>query len=124
MDKDRPPLVTLSPKTNTIGVTGMGELELAPAWLVRRFGPPSKGDGFKVSGEYVFIDPKEEPFVLHDWKNTSLGEDRLWEPEELWASEELQEFAICTRDIDTREFEKWLIAQLDGETRTGTRPAC
>jgi hypothetical protein len=50
----------------------MGEVQVAPALIVRRFGLPGPGDDYKVSGEYVFIDQNGEPFVVHDWKSTSL----------------------------------------------------
>ena len=90
----------------------MGELEVEPARLVRRFGRPSDSDGYKISGEYVFSNDKGQPFVVHDWKSTSQWESGLMSPEEFWASGEPQEFCIATRDLDTAEFEQWLLDQL------------
>ena len=50
----------------------MGEIEMVPRSIVRRFGPPARSNGYKVSGEYVFTDQDGQPFVVHDWKSTSL----------------------------------------------------
>ncbi len=90
----------------------MGELEVVPALIVDRFGVPAKADGYKVSGEFVFIDQDGQPFVVHDWKSTSLWEQGLQTPEEFWSSEEPQELCIATRDLETAAFEVWLVAQL------------
>lgn len=102
----------------TTGITEVGELEVVPAALVERFGPPAPGDDYKISGEYVFVGPTNELFVLHDWKTTSLWEDDLLPPQELWASLQLWEFSISARDLDPREFLAWLIAQLPTGTVT------
>jgi hypothetical protein len=63
-------MFTFSPSTDPIGITGMGELEVPPASIIRRFGQPAEGDGYKLSGEFVFVDGAGEPFVIHDWKST------------------------------------------------------
>ncbi len=102
----------LSPTTDTIGTTEMGEIEVAPALIVKRFGPPGAGDDYKVSGEYVFADQNGEPFVVHDWKSTSLWDEDFPTPEELWASEEPEELSISSRDLETGEFERWFLEQL------------
>lgn len=102
----------LSPTTDANSVSTMGEIEVAPALIVRRFGPPAASDGYKVSGEYVFIDEKGQPFVVHDWKSTSLWESDFPSPEEFWASDEPQEFCIATRDLDTDDFEEWFLGEL------------
>ena len=54
------------------GITIMGEVQATPASIVRLFGPPAPGDGYKISGEYVFQGDGGEVFVLHDWMCTSL----------------------------------------------------
>ena len=109
----------LSPSTDATGVTTMGEIEVAPALIVRRFGPPAAGDGCRVSGEYTFLGENGELFVVHDWKSTSLWEEKLLPPEVFWAGEEPQEFNISSRDIDTTAFERWFFRQLQGEVGRG-----
>ena len=102
----------LDSAANTIGITEVGEVEVVPAALVERFGHPASGDDYKVSGEYVFTGTRDEVFVLHDWKATSQWEDDLPSPAELWASPQLWEFSISSRDLDPAEFRAWLITQL------------
>ena len=67
----------LSPTTGTVSVTTMSEIEVAPASIIRRFGPPAVSDEYKVSGQFVFVDQQGEPFVVHDWKSTSLWEQEF-----------------------------------------------
>jgi hypothetical protein len=105
-------MFTLSPSTDTTGVTTMGEVEVPPAMIVQRFGPPSPSDEYKVSGQYVFVNQAGEPFVVHDWKATSLWDERFPTPETFWASREPEELCIATRDLDTGEFERWFLKQL------------
>ena len=102
----------LAPTTDTTGIFTMGELEVPPALVVERFGPPAESDGYKVSGEFVFIDDRGEPFVVHDWKSTSLWEESLPTPEEFWARNEPEELSIGTRGVETTEFERWFLEQL------------
>ena len=102
----------LDPSADTIGVTGMGEIEVPPALLVKRFGSPGSGDGFKTSGEYVFVDLDGRPFIVHDWKATSLWDSEFPTPEEYWASRVPEELTISTRDLATHDFQEWLLAQL------------
>src|SRR5262249_44270162 len=94
----------------------MGELEATPVVVIRRFGRPAQGDGFKISAEYVFIDRNDQPFVVHDWKSTNLWEVGLPTPDEFWASDQPEELSIGTRDLDTSEFKRWFLEQI-GEGR-------
>ena len=41
------------------GITIMGEVTLVPAAIVKRFGQPSPGDEYKISGEYAFVNERE-----------------------------------------------------------------
>jgi hypothetical protein len=79
--------------------------------IVKRFGAPRGGDGYKVSGEYIFLD-QGQPFVVHDWKSTKLWDPDLFTPEEFWSSREPMELNISSRDLDTTEFERWFLGQL------------
>jgi hypothetical protein len=104
----------LSPGADTLGIAETGQIEIAPAIVVRRFGPPQPGsDGYKVSGEYVFTDNHGRTFVLHDWKATSLWDPELDSPEQFWASPEPAELSVSSRDPGTIEFERWLLAELE-----------
>lgn len=98
---------------DTIGTGYMGEVEVPPALIVRRFGPPDRGgDEYKESGRYVFIDEVGEPFVVHDWKATSLWEEGYPTPEQFWAREKPEEFFISSRDRDVSEFSRWFLSRL------------
>jgi hypothetical protein len=103
----------LSPSTDSAGIYTTGEVEVAPALVVRRFGPPYPSDGYKVSGEYIFVNHEGEPFVVHDWKSTSLWEAGFPNPETFWASETPEELCIGSRGLDTTEFTRWFLEQLD-----------
>jgi hypothetical protein len=102
----------LSQSSDTTGITQMGEIEVPPALVVRRFGLPAKGDDYKVSGEYLFLDQNGNLFVVHDWKSTSLWDERLPAPEEFWATVEPTELSISSHDLDTGEFVRWFLQQL------------
>jgi hypothetical protein len=102
----------LSPGSDTSGVTEADEIEVAPALVVRRFGSPARGDGSKVSGEYVFLNLNGDLFVLHDWKSTSLWDQSFPHPDEFWAGDEPAELRISTRDQDAEEFKTWFLQQL------------
>lgn len=90
----------------------MSEIEIPPAAVVRCFGSPRPSDGYKISGEYVFTDIEGEPFVVHDWKSTSLWNAEFPTPEEFWSSEEPDELSVASRDRDTAEFEHWFLSQI------------
>jgi hypothetical protein len=90
----------------------MGCVEFPPAQIVARFGPPRAGDGYKISGEYVFADAEGRVFALHDWKSTSLWEAGLPTPDEFWASPAPAELSLSSRDLPTADFEAWLHTEL------------
>ena len=104
----------LSPSSDTTGITEMGEVEVSPALIAKLFGFPAKGDGYKVSGEYVFVDSNGNPFVVHDWKCTSLWDNNFPTPEKFWTSVEPAELSISSPDLDTQEFQRWFLDQLRG----------
>ena len=82
-----------------LGGSLQGSCRVSPARLVEVFGEPSESDGYKVSGEFTFIDRETgESFTLYDWKSTTLydyaGEPGVPTPAEFWASSEQYEFHI------------------------------
>lgn len=94
------------------GITIMGEVEVVPADVVRCFGKPSPGDGYKISGEFVFASDRDEVFVLHDWISTRLFYGEGLSPLEFWAFESPIELSISSLDLDTTRFANWLQEQL------------
>lgn len=94
------------------GITIMGEVTVAPAAVVRRFGEPSPGEEYKISGEYAFLNNRGEAFVLHDWLSTNLYHPDGPAPEDFWASEEATSLSISSLDLDVTEFAAWLKSQL------------
>ena len=38
-------------------------------------GPPGEGDGYKISGRWVFEDDRGQVVTLYDWKETELYDD-------------------------------------------------
>ena len=94
------------------GITIMGEVMAAPAAVVRLFGKPSPGDGYKISGEYAFVNDRGEAFVLHDWMYINLCSEDGPTPEEFWAIEEPLELSVSSLDLDSADFANWLQQQL------------
>lgn len=108
----------------TAGSSYLDDLLLSPRDVVARFGPPSGGDGLKVSGSYTFVRQPGIVFTLYDWKLTSLYERgngieadhpdaRLPTPEEFWASETPERLNIGGFEHrgDVEHFKRWLLQQ-------------
>lgn len=94
------------------GTSLQGYIEFAPIQLKEKFGSPTEGDEYKVSGEYVFEGPNGEIFTLYDWKHTSLYNSGDVNPEEFWSSHELYNFHIgCDSKFESvlTKFKSWLI---------------
>jgi hypothetical protein len=115
-------LFRLSPEADTNETFGHGEILLAPARLVARFGPPSEGDGYKVSGCYSFSDDAGNVYTVYDWKNTSLFDDQLQAgqksafpgPRAFWAGEKKVSLKIGGRSGgDVEAFKEWLLAKVE-----------
>jgi len=55
------------------GTSGMGDMMVRYKDLVLAFGEPMESDGYKISGEWVFVEEESgEVFTLYDWKSTDL----------------------------------------------------
>ena len=94
------------------GITIMGEVTAVPALIAKRFGKPSPGDGYKISGEYAFTNDRGEAFVLHDWMCTSLYHESGPTPETFWTGKDPFEFSVSSLDLDISEFATWLQNEL------------
>ncbi|MBI1325907.1 hypothetical protein GC170_22330 [bacterium] len=101
-------------------ITIMGEVVAAPGAVVRRFGKPSPGEGYKISGEITFTNDAGEAFVLHDWLATNLYHPEGPTPESFWASEEPAGLSVSSLDLDISIFSEWLAEQLDSNEAVNT----
>lgn len=90
------------------GATITAATLIAPALVVQRFGAPCQGDGYKISGEFAFINVEGDAFILHDWLSTSLYTGAEPTPEQFWASTEEYELSVSSLDLDCTEFLEWL----------------
>ena len=105
-------------KLSNVGTSRVAEVEIAPAFLVARFGSPLDGDGYRVTGQYYFKTLDGDLFTVYDYKATAayLGdeEDALW-PEQFWSCYESQELSVGGRgdygDGSAKEFIDWLLAE-------------
>ena len=111
----------LNPEADIDGTYRIGSITLVPRRLVDRFGPPSDADGYKVSGQYRFVDQAGLVYTLYDWKRTSLFNDGLAEgeesssptPEEFWGNENPDQLQIGGRKgCDVEAFKNWLKEQV------------
>lgn len=89
-----------------------GYVTLSPAGLIRAFGPPDVGDGYKSSGEYIFHGPDGETITLYDYKVTTLymGEydSEAPTPEEFWEREEHSFHIGGGGKTDLNKFKSWV----------------
>lgn len=90
------------------GATIVGTTSVAPALVVKRFGKPRPGDGYKVSGEFAFTNVLGDAFILHDWLSTKLYIGSEPTPERFWASVEEHELCVSSLDLDCTDFLEWL----------------
>jgi hypothetical protein len=110
------------------GTSLRGDLTVAPADLVARFGKPEDGDGYKTSGEYTFRRQAPdlstgraqggnrdgfdyEVFTIYDWKASTLYESDGIHPTELWVSGQPFEFNVGG-SAPAGEFVTWVLAEV------------
>ena len=106
---------SLDPGADEAGTSLVAEVELAPAFLVERFGPPLRGDAFKVTGRYSF---SGDLFTVYEYKSTAAytdGDEDAPSPEDFWAGAEEHEFSVGGRgdydDGSAGPFIEWLLAE-------------
>ena len=93
------------------GTSYVGEIAIEPIKIVKAFGNPEPSDGYKVSGEYVFLSEDEKAiYTLYDWKWTTLyDENNPFTPEEFWKSRDKQVLNIGGHnDVSLSHFKKWI----------------
>ena len=95
-----------------------GELVIAPAAVVRRFGNGHAGDDGTVTRQWVFR-KGDLIFTLYDWKSTSLYDRELRTPTELWARERPFMLRVGSKAPatieDAEEFSDWLLQETSSE---------
>ena len=89
----------------------MGEIIVSPAAVVRRFGKPSPGEGYRSAASM----PSSMTAARHslgrlavDYALSSNGPA----PEEFWAREQPTPLSISRLDLDVTEFSTWMKSQL------------
>ena len=93
------------------GTSLVGEIDIKPSKIVEAFGNPDPSDGYKVSGEYVFLSEDEKAvFTLYDWKWTTLyDETNPFTPEEFWNHTEKLSLNIGGHsDVALPHFKRWI----------------
>ena len=114
------------PNVNDAGTSFIKEVDIAPAFLVERFGPPLPGDGARCTGRYKFRGDDGSLFTVYEYKSTAayLGdEDDALPPDELWRSRDEQELSIGGRgrygDGSADAFFDWLTGEYRRWRSTG-----
>ena len=74
----------LNKQANSDGTSLRGNVTISTKRLTELFGLPSRSDGYKSSGEYIFTSENGDVFTLYDWKSTSLYDQEMISPEEFW----------------------------------------
>lgn len=107
-------MFTRNDTANTSGTYLLEEVDLIPKFLVSVYGPPSAGDGFRVSGEYTFVSSSGNVFTVHDYKSTTLWatDEGLLTPKQFWKSDKEEEFSIGGKnEPEAKIFVEWLLKE-------------
>ena len=59
------------PTADIDGTNLIAEVDLPPAFLVERFGPPRPGDPYKCTGRYCVVGPSGDVFTVYEYKSTA-----------------------------------------------------
>lgn len=108
----------LNQTADAAGTHRIGEIQLPPKRLVDVFGMPGEGDGYKVSGLFVFSDTAGNIYTVYDWKATSLYDDGMEPgdeeyaitPDDFWSNWNPDSLQIGgTENCDLEAFRSWLL---------------
>ena len=94
-----------------IGTSFVGEINIEPRKIVQAFGNPDPSDGYKISGEYVFLSEDEKSvFTLYDWKWTTLYyETNPFTPKQFWDYTEKLSLNIGGHNnVALPDFKRWI----------------
>lgn len=94
----------------TAGTSKIGNVDLIPNKIVLKFGNPIIGDGWKVSGQYVFETNKKEPITLYEWKwTTSYDKSNPFSPKGFWMLDKPIKFSVGGHSKSNfYDFEQWI----------------
>lgn len=97
------------------GTSLMGYITVKYSDLVLAFGEPMESDGYKVSGEWIFIEEESgEVFTIYDWKSTDLYDSDLKSVEEFRALKTKVQFNIGGNHKGSVErFKSLLLKQIE-----------
>ena len=59
-------MFNLNPHASDAGTGLIKEIDVAPAFLVERFGPPLPGDGARCTGRYKFVGSDGALFTVYE----------------------------------------------------------
>jgi len=103
----------LDPTADIEGTAWVADVEAIPTDVIQAFGAPhDRGDQFKISGRYIFVDDDHRVFTLYDWKSTSLFDTSCPSPIRFWNSSEIQDFSVGSMEDDATDFKHWLLEQM------------
>lgn len=106
---------TVSDAEIKYGTSLKGYISTTYEALHRAFGEPLEGDGYKVSGEWVFHDDDGSEYTVYDWKCTDLYESINPSVSELRARKTPMLFNVGGFDASkTHDFIKFLESKLPG----------
>lgn len=94
------------------GTSRTSEIVVSYPRMIEVFGEPVEGDGYKVSGEWVFQNEETgEVFTLYDWKSTNLYDSDYLSVSELRADESVW-LNIGSHGDNAAAFKTWLESKL------------
>lgn len=98
---------------NINGTCLRGYFEASYADLVAVFGEPERGDGYKVSTEWIIVDRTcDDVVTVYDWKETSLYESYLMSLDEFRAQKTYQWHLGGRGNVSAHTFAEWLGVKL------------
>lgn len=97
------------------GTSRQGDIQVKYKDLVLAFGEPMESDGYKVSGEWVFLNEDSgDVFTLYDWKSTHLYDISLPSMDEFRNIDEPVQFNIGGRSKGNIEsFKRFILRQIE-----------
>lgn len=92
------------------GTSWAADIDLAPAFLVERFGAPAEGDALRVSGRYTFAAADGDVFTVYDYRATTVWatDEDLPDPATFWRRRTPQALSIGSAGGDAAAFAQWL----------------
>lgn len=102
-----------------VGCHLVGEMAASYADLVAAFGPPTDGDGYKVSSEWTFTSESGQTFTLYDYKATNLYHLELPSVED-FREEPSYDWHIGG-NVDPTAFIAWVREQIAAVSQEGAK---